>query len=126
MWCTASDHPLAKRKFLRIEDLKDEKFVLFKDSFLLHDVVYNLFKENGITPHVLHETEHLTMIYAMLKKRLATGFLMHSVSDYFPDLKLVPVKPRLLATISLVWLPQHNMSSDTRLLIDYYKSSSEQ
>jgi len=122
MWCTMSDHPLAKRKFLRIEDLKDEKLVLFKNSFLLHDVVYNRFKEAGIRPNVLHETGHLTMIYALLKKQLATGFLMHSVAGYFPDLTLVPIRPPLLATISLVWLPQHNMSSDTKLLIDYYKN----
>lgn len=60
------------------------------------------------------------MIYALLKKGLATGFLMHSVAQYYSDLALVPIRPPLIATISLVWLPQNSMSSDTELLIDYY------
>lgn len=120
MWCTTPDHPLAKRKYLRIDDLKDEKLVLFKSSFMLHDVIYNSFKAANITPNVLHKTGQPTMIYAMLKKGLATGFLMHSVAQYYSDLALVPIRPPLIATISLVWLPQNSMSSDTKLLIDYY------
>lgn len=120
MWCTTPDHPLAKRKYLRIEDLRDEKLVLFKSSFMLHDVIYNSLKAANITPNVLHKTGQPTMIYAMLKKGLATGFLMHSVAQYYSDLALVPIRPPLIATISLVWLPQNSMSSDTKLLIDYY------
>lgn len=123
MWCSMPDNPLTQRKFLSIEDLKNERLVLFKNSFLLHDIVYKRFEESGITPQVLHETEHLTMIYALLKKGLASGFLMHSVSDFFPELLLVPVRPPFIATISLVWLPKYNMSSDTKLIINYYQQS---
>lgn len=43
-----------------------------------------------------------------------------SVAQYYSDLALVPIRPPLIATISLVWLPQNSMSSDTELLIDYY------
>lgn len=44
----------------------------------------------------------------------------HPLAQYYPDLALVPIRPPLIATISLVWLPQNSMSSDTKLLIDYY------
>ena len=44
----------------------------------------------------------------------------HPLALYYSDLALFPIRPPLIATISLVWLPQNSMSSDTKLLIDYY------
>lgn len=122
MWCTTSNHPFSQREYLTIEDLRDESLVLFQSGFNLHDVVYDRFKAANITPNVLHETSQLTMIYALVKNGMASGFLMHSVASYFQDLVLIPMRPAFIATISLVWLPQRNMTADTKLLIDYYKS----
>lgn len=56
----------------------------------------------------------------MLQKLTENTLDIASVAQYYSDLALVPIRPSLIATISLVWLPQNSTSSDTKLLIDYY------
>lgn len=120
MWCAAPQHPLAQRKSVRMEDLAEEGLVLFQDSFTLHNIVQDRFRHADVRPRILHETSQLSMIYALIQARIATGFLMKTVSCLFPGLAWVPLDPPLCATISLVWERQRNLSRDMRLLVEHY------
>lgn len=122
MWCADKNHPLSKEPFLLIEQLKNERLVLFKNDFALHDLVRNRFQDINIAPHVIHETNQIAMVYTLIKSGIATGFLMQSVAPNFPDLAWIPIKPSFSAMISLVWIPTHSMTKDSLSLIEYYRT----
>ena len=119
-WCTASQHPAARRASVRIEELAEEELVLYQDSFTLHNIVLDRFRRAGVQPRILHETSQLSMIYALIQAGIATGFLMESVAYLFPGLSWIPLDLPLSATISLVWERQRSLSRDMCLLTEHY------
>lgn len=86
-------HPLAKSKSLKLTDLQNEDFVLFREGFVLRDVVSNACSRLGFSPRVSFEGEDIDSI-----KGLVSGGLGISL---VPEITLVDNLPRSTVQIPI-------------------------
>ncbi|MFV0499875.1 MAG: LysR substrate-binding domain-containing protein [Bacilli bacterium] len=93
-----NEHKYAKNSSLCFTDLEDEKLVLLSDSFVLHTVILNKFKEKGIVPNIIftsgqwdlltqmvQDENVITILPNSLELKVRRGAL--SVIDFLPKLK---------------------------------------
>jgi DNA-binding transcriptional LysR family regulator len=87
------DHPLVRRKWLRIQDLRDEAFVLFPRPVGsgLYDAIYAACQRAGFRPRIGQEAPQMASIVSLV----AAGF----------GVSLVPESMRHLHTEGIRYLP---------------------
>ena len=88
------DHPLAEREFIRLEDLKDEKFILFSESFTLHDFVIQACEQSGFTPNVSYRSSQWDLIVELVSSKLGITLLPKIIFDKQtnPNVKIIPIE----------------------------------
>lgn len=59
-----NDHPLAQEESVDLREIKSERFITYNRECDIRDYIDNIFKIIGITPQIISETAHDTMIYS--------------------------------------------------------------
>ncbi|WP_127585156.1 LysR family transcriptional regulator [Paenibacillus koleovorans] len=98
-------HPLAGQESIRLEQLKDDPFVMFSDNYSLRSIVYNACKEAGFTPQIGFEGEETDTIRGLVAAGMGVGLLPEMALTEISDLMPVKVRvthPRVTRTIGLV------------------------
>ena len=103
--CLSLHHPLAGRKKLRIEDVKDEPLVLFQETSVQAQAVVARFTELGLQPNILLYTEQLATLERFVSKNLAVGFLYSNFTEFTQSMAGVPLDPPIAAQVSVAWRP---------------------
>lgn len=100
-----TNHPLSDQESIRLEQLKDDPFVMFSDNYSLRAIVYDACKEAGFTPHIGFEGEETDTIRGLVAAGMGVGLLPEmALTEISP---LMPVKvrvthPQVTRTIGLV------------------------
>ncbi|WP_338448675.1 LysR family transcriptional regulator [Niallia oryzisoli] len=89
-----NDHPLAQRSSVSLEDLKDEKFILFSDSFTLHDYVIQACEQRGFTPVVSYRSSQWDLIVELVSSKLGITLLPKIIFEkqYNSNVKIIPIE----------------------------------
>src|SRR5690606_27862319 len=61
-----ANHPFAKRERLNLTDLRNEKFVLFPEGYILHKVAIDACKSVGFVPNVKSEGEDMDALKGLV------------------------------------------------------------
>ncbi len=88
----AQNHPLAAKKAVAFKDLKNEDFVLFKDSFVHNQAINLLASRNHFRPHVVFRSNGTHSIMNLIAKGIGIGFLTAMIDPLRQDI----VKVQLL------------------------------
>lgn len=123
--CVNKAHPLATRKSIRFEELKDEPLVLFKNSFFQTERILSEFAQLSFTPYVLLNSVQLSTVQNMIANGTAIGFMFEFLLKSTPDLVGIPLDPPMTTQVSLVWNNNSHISADMNNLIQFTKSSSD-
>ncbi|WP_181350329.1 LysR family transcriptional regulator [Thalassobacillus sp. CUG 92003] len=109
-------HPLAARKQIKLEELKDEQFILFNKDFALNDRIKGACKEAGFLPEVVSESSQWNFIGKMIASNLGISILPYSVSMLLKeDVNAIKVvKPMLEWDLALIWRKHHYLSYATK------------
>ncbi|MBM7585513.1 DNA-binding transcriptional LysR family regulator [Bacillus pakistanensis] len=109
-------HPLASRKQIKLEELKEEQFILFNKDFALNDLITGVCKKAGFLPQVISESSQWDFIGKMIKAGLGISILPYSVSMLLKeDLhKIKVVKPRIEWDLAIIWRKNHYLSYATK------------
>ncbi len=92
-----STHSLAEQESIRLEQLKDDPFVMFSDNYSLRTIVYEACKEAGFTPQIGFEGEETDTIRGLIAAGMGVGILPEmALAEISP---LMPVKVKLTAPI---------------------------
>lgn len=70
----SKDHPLAGKKSIRLEELKDEKFMCNNQAPDLHDSVYYLCHQAGFEPNVIFEGDAEEIIGEAVSRGMGVAF----------------------------------------------------
>ena len=97
------NNPHAELKSIPLEVIADTPLVMFKSSFFQNTLITELFRQRGITPNVLLETDQLSTVISVVRSDTACGFLFRSVADSYTGICSIPLDPRLQLQISLFW-----------------------
>ena len=123
--CVHKSHRFAAQKTVRLEDLRDEPLVLFKNSFFQTERILDKFSNLYITPNVLLDTAQLPIMQNMIAKKVAVGFMFEFLTKTTPDLVGIPLDPPMTTLVSLVWKKSNYLSRDMKNLIEFIKKMQE-
>ncbi|SFJ52490.1 DNA-binding transcriptional regulator, LysR family [Halobacillus dabanensis] len=114
-------HPLAGRKQIRLEELKDDSFILFNKDFVLNDRITSSCKEAGFIPKVISESSQWDFIGKMIASNLGISILPKSVARLLKeDVKKVRViKPAIAWELALIWPKDQYISYATKEWLAY-------
>ena len=109
-------HKLAARKQIRMEELEQERFILFNKDFALNDRIRESCKKAGFLPQVVSESSQWDFIGKMITAELGISILPYSVSKLMKeDLNAIKVvKPTIEWDLAIIWRKNHYLSYATR------------
>ena len=100
---THADHPLAKQESITLGDLDGETLALLEDETYLTSSLTLLFRQHGISPHVIMKTNQLTAIGQLTRQGVTSTILFAGMMKDDPSLAHCPVKGLDPIPIFLVW-----------------------
>jgi DNA-binding transcriptional LysR family regulator len=115
----ACDHPLAHRKRLRLAELRDERFITFREGAGIRRIIVEGAQSAGFTPQIPFETNEMWRGRAMASRGL--GITIVPESDGRVEghpVAVVPLhSPRLSRDITLVWRRHRRLSPAARAFL---------
>ncbi|GGD64315.1 LysR family transcriptional regulator [Paenibacillus nasutitermitis] len=88
------EHPLSNRRKVRLAELKEEPFILFRQEFNLHDRVKEACIGEGFEPRVAYESSQWDFIYELICANQGISLLPETICA-----KLDPAKVRVIRQI---------------------------
>ncbi|WP_347941998.1 LysR family transcriptional regulator [Peribacillus simplex] len=94
------DHPLAYKHSVSLNQLQDEKFILFSKDFALHDYVIRACEEKGFSPAISYQSSQWDLIVELVSSKLGIALLPKSIYEKQTNsnVKIVPIE-----NSSLLW-----------------------
>ncbi len=98
-------HPLARRKNVRLKELKNEEFIFYSEEFALHQIMWNQFIKEGFEPKILFKSSQWDFMSEMVAANLGITILPESIcnridNDNVHIIDLTPSTPWHLAVIT--------------------------
>lgn len=102
-------HPLAMRKSVKLEEFKDDSFIMFNDLTLFKESSIELFKKAGFEPHIAFEANEDSTVVGFV----AAGLGVALIPPVFgvDRTKCVPLKietPNSYRTLCMAWKKDSN------------------
>lgn len=124
MLAVASSSPWAKRKSVRLSDLKDEPFILFPEGFALNDRILAACRAASFEPKIVSRSSHSQLITGLIDSGVGVALLPRSVAKAFTNVKLVKLAgPALEWNIALAWLKDSYLSHAAKEMIALAKAN---
>ena len=98
-------HPLAKHKSICLQQLQEERIILFNDSSILHDAFIQLCTQEGFTPNIAYKSFMPNFIFDMVRQELCVAVLPSPIiarylTDDFAVVDLTPTIQWRIAAIT--------------------------
>ncbi len=85
-------HPLSKKQYVEITDLKNEPLYLESSDFYIHHLIMEKCKSAGFTPNIIFETSGFSLCHKMVRKNKGISVVVDFVFDDMGDnsMTLIP------------------------------------
>jgi len=101
------DHPMTKRKFKSLTQVKDDPFILFEREYssFYFDIVMSIFEYAKFAPIISHTTVHANTIFRLVENNFGISIVPTSLSlGYNMDVKFIELdKIPHRTDLSVVW-----------------------
>lgn len=87
-------HPLAKAKNLKLNELRDDSFVLFPKGFVLREIIEENCQQLGFQPNISFEGQDIDAIKGLVSAGLGISLI--------PEITLVDNLPRATVTVPII------------------------
>lgn len=120
-----NNHPLAKQSEISVLDLHEVPIISYSRHAVLSAPIHKAFAALGATPRIRVQTNDAFLAFMMANAGLGVAVVppSHEVAQLFPDLKVVPLHPRVANTISLLWSSGKPLSRHALELIEMLKAT---
>lgn len=115
-------HPLANRSEVRLAELSQELFVLFREDFALHDRIPAECMRAGFQPHVVCESSQWDFIREMVAANLGIALLPETICQGFDPTRVcfIPlVEPEIPWHLAIIWRKDRYVSFATQEWIKF-------
>ena len=99
--CVAQNHPWAKRRQLRIEDLQGIPMVVYESGYFIRSKLDQLCAERGVTPDFRMQSNFLPLLVSMVKQGLGCTVGLKIMAQQEPGIVGVPLAPRVPVPMAL-------------------------
>ena len=107
------EHRLAKQSLVELRQLKDENFILFRESFTLHDRIITKCIESGFSPKIVFKSSHWDFIAEMVAINFGIALLPKVIcQDLDPErIKIIPIaEPMIHWQLGVIWKKDRYLS----------------
>lgn len=122
MLAISKDHPLANRKSIDMKELKDERFIVFNENFMMYDKTINACKDSGFEPNIVMKVSQWDFILemvglnygiAMMPKPIVQRYKMNGVN-------MISISnPEINWNIGFIVKKDKYMSKTLKLFVEY-------
>jgi len=112
-------HHLATRRWVRMTALASETFVGLKAGSGLREVTDQLARAAGVTPTFAFEGEEVDTLRGLVAAGLGVAVLPVAEPGPTPDVVEIPLQPRAIRRIGLVWDSDRPMAPAVRSFRDF-------
>ncbi|WP_252313259.1 LysR family transcriptional regulator [Sinobaca sp. H24] len=117
-------HPLASREKLTMNDIKQERFLMFQQGFSLYDRVREACIQSGYEPDVLHESTQWDFLYECAMAGLGIAFLPETVvhKAKTEDIAILNIDdPLLYWRLALIWRKESYQTQAAQAWIQFVR-----
>lgn len=115
------DHPLSKKKTVRLEQLKGEPFIMPKSS--IDKDVRRILKEHRIRPKVKYEIAQDAAIVAMVENGLGISIMPEMTLFCIPDsVRVIPLEGNYYRSLGIAATSFKYISPGAKKLIEFFKT----
>lgn len=121
------DHPLASRREVSLQELKDEKFITMSSRASIHGITFEKCSEAGFVPQVpfICDDPYFVRKYISEKMGIALSPEVSWAGRFRENTRLVPFDdPSMVTTSYLVWDDLRYLSPAVRAFRDYLLNES--
>ncbi len=120
----SSRHPLAQKKSLSLDDLKNEKIVTTSPHSGLHRLMMEEFAASGITAPVTMNIIAVDGRMSMVSGGAVT-FVMHRQFKYYENdsVCVIPIEPKIYRTLAVVTPSDRALSVEEKVLINLVRQT---
>jgi len=117
-------HDLSEQTFLRLDQLRDEPFVAFRQGLVLHDYLLNVCGQAGFKPRLAFEGEDIETIKALVSAGFGVALLPENALIHLqPDLIKIPIsEPALYRSVGVIIPKRRELGPSEALLFQYLQS----
>lgn len=117
-------HPLAKSKAISLQQLQDERIILFNDSSILHDAFIQLCAQEGFSPNIAYKSFMPNFIFDMVRQELCVAVLPAPIIERYltDDFAVVDLTPTIQWHIAAITKQGHYLSFAARKLLSHIET----
>ena len=117
-------HPLAKSKAISLQQLQDERIILFNDSSILHDAFIQLCAQEGFSPNIAYKSFMPNFIFDMVRQELCVAVLPAPIIERYltDDFAVVDLTPTIQWHIAAITKQGHYLSFAARKLLSHIEA----
>ncbi|MCM3635444.1 MULTISPECIES: LysR family transcriptional regulator [Paenibacillus] len=128
-----SNHPLARREQVRLEELKTDPFIMFSEGYSLRSLVINACEQAGFKPNIAFEGEETETIRGLVAAGMGVSLLPKLAVEYISPLPISIVKvvdPVVTRNIGLIHRTNEKLPLVAKVfynfLLDYFAKYTKQ
>lgn len=117
------EHPLSKKEFVTINDLKDEPLYIENSKF--SEIILKKCKESNFTPNIVFETSDFSLCYKMVKEKRGITVSVDFIYDNMKNDQLVAIpfsEEDLKWQMCLLTRRSERLSETVKIFIQYVKT----
>jgi len=109
-------HPFARRREITAEQLAEQPLVVLTQQFPSRLLVSRWFAEAGVEPRVRIEIDSTDTILATVQRSNLATIQTRRMAAIFPRLRCIPLKPRLMRSVAILWCSGNDRSAAARAI----------
>jgi DNA-binding transcriptional LysR family regulator len=117
--CLPLNHPLAKNSILSLTQLKNEDFILFKESAYNRNVILDECKKCNFTPNIILSSDQIETMKGLVAKGVGICFLIKEIAAKGKNFVSIPLIEPLPIEFGLAWKKDKYLSKASQAFIKF-------
>jgi LysR family hydrogen peroxide-inducible transcriptional activator len=119
-------HRLARRRTVRMKELREEPFLLLRDDHCFRDTAIEVCKRARLSPQIVFESGQFSSIMGMVGAGMGISIVPEMAVETKPDCSSVPIADeRASRTIGVAAVKGHFLSRVPRAFLEHLRACSE-
>ncbi|WP_278336200.1 LysR substrate-binding domain-containing protein [Romboutsia lituseburensis] len=122
MLAISTDHPLANRESIDMKELKDERFIVFNENFMMYDKTINACKDSGFEPNIVMKMSQWDFILEMVALNYGIAMMPKPIVQRYKmnGINMIPISnPEIDWNIGFIVKKDKYMSKTLKLFVEY-------
>lgn len=114
-------HKFAQKAHISLSELREENFLMIKDSYFPFHIVHTHCKNAGFKPKISIVSSQGSTLKALVAKNMGISFFMEAVLKEAAQVVGIPLNPSIYIDMGLMWRKDKKLSTTTKSFINIFR-----